>query len=240
MEQHKLREKLQKRSIVPSENSWERLSEKLAVEETVKKGNNWSFLKYVAIILVLISVGLYFFKTKKQTIETPVIAAPTIKEDFKNLPETKLKSEIKVAETPVKKENIISKPIQKKNSNNYSKTKAIKNEFIASNNTENEILISENVNNESVKDKIKVEEILVVEQPSEEEILNAEVDQLLKNSTIKLRVNRQLSTKRAVSAQALLTEVEDDLNKDFKEKLVETIVTTLKTPRKVIITDRGN
>ena len=232
MEQHKLREKLQERSIVPSENSWGKLSQKLDAEESTRKGEKWGFLKYIAIILVLISVGVYFFETKKQTIETPVIAAPTIKKEFRNLPETKLEPEIRVAETPVKKEEIITSQIQKKN--------ATSTEFIVLNKTENEILISEKVNNESLESEIQAKEILVVEQPSEEEILNTEVDQLLKNSTIKLRVNRQLSTKRAVSAQALLTEVEDDLDKDFKEKLVETIVNTLKTPRKVIITDRGN
>ena len=43
-----------------------------------------------------------------------------------------------------------------------------------------------------------------------------------------------------VSANALLAEVEDDLDKDFKEKLFKKIVNTVKTPRKVVITDRGN
>ena len=240
MEQHKLREKLQERSIAPSENSWEQLSEKLVGQEIVQKGNKWGFLKYVAIILVFISVGLYFFKTTKQTIETPVIAAPTIKEEFKNLRKNRVEPEIRVVVTPVKEEEIITKPIQKNKPNNYPKTSTTKNELIALNKSENEILISEKTNKESAKAEIQTEEILIVEQPSEEEILNAEVAQLLKASTIKLSVNRQFSAKRIVSAQTLLTEVEDDLDKDFKEKLVETIVSTLKTPRKVIITDRGN
>jgi hypothetical protein len=240
MEQHKLREKLQKRSITPSENSWERLSEKLAEQESVQKGNKWGFLKYAAILLVLISVGMYFFKTKKQTIETPVIALPTIKNEFKNLPESKVEPEIILAETPVKKEEEIQQPIQKKKPTNYPKINTQKTDFIALNKTENDILISENTTKNNTEAEIQTKEILVVEQLSEEEILNNEVDQLLKNSTIKLRVNRELTSKRAVSAQVLLTEVEDDLDKDFKEKLVETIVNTLKAPRKVIITDRGN
>ncbi len=240
MEQHKLRDKLQKRSIVPSKNSWEQLSEKLAEQETVQKGNKWGFLKYVAIILVFISVGLYFLKPTKQTIEIPVIAAPTIKKEFKNLPETKLEPEIRVAETSVKEGVIKTKLIEKNKPTHYPKTTTTKTEFIALNKTENEILISEEIDKKIEQVEIKTEEILVVEQPSEEEILTTEIDQLLKNSTIKLRVNRQFLVKRTVSAQALLTEVEDDLDKDFKEKLAETIVNTLKTPRKVIITDRGN
>ncbi len=240
MEQHKLRDKLKKRSIVPSKNSWEQLSQKLAEQETIQKGNKWIFFKYAAIILVFISVGLYFFKPTKQSIETPVIAAPTIKKEFKNLPETKLEPEIRVAETPVKKEEVIPQPIQKNKPTNYPKTTTTKTAFIALKTSKNDILISEEIDKKIEQAEIKTEEILVVEQPSEEDILTTEVDQLLKNSTIKLRVNRQLLAKRTVSAQALLTEVEDDLDKDFKEKLVETIVNTLKTPRKVIITDRGN
>ncbi|SNR38681.1 hypothetical protein SAMN06265371_102187 [Lutibacter agarilyticus] len=240
MEQHKLRDELQKRSLVPSKNSWEQLSKKLTEQETVQKRNKWGFLKYVAIIIVLISVGLYFFKSKKQTVEAPVIAAPTIKKEFKNIEKTKLEPEIRVAETPVKKEVVIPQPIQKNKPTNYPKTSTTKTEFTALTKIENEILISEEIDKKLEQVEIKTEEILVVEQPSEEEILNTEVDQLLKNSTIKLRVNRQLLAKRTVSAQALLTEVEDDLDKDFKEKLVETIVNTLKAPRKVIITDRGN
>ena len=236
MEQHKLREKLQKRSIVPSEKSWDQLSQKLDAEESTQKGGKWWFLKYAAIFLILFSVGLYFFKTNNQKVEVPVVVAPIIKEEVKKTPKIVVEPEIRVAETTVNstvKENQKKEPIILKN-------KEVDNGAIAINISKESIEPSENRTTEIVAIEAPTKEILVVEQPSEEEILNAEVDQLLKASKIKLRVNRQFSTKRAVSAQALLTEVEDDLDKDFKEKLVETILTTLKTPRKIVITDSGN
>ena len=236
MEQHKLKAELQKRSIVPSKNSWDQLSQKLDAEENIQKRGKWWFLKYAAIFLMLFSVSLYFFKTNKKTVEVPVVVAPILKEEVKKIPEVMVEPEIRVAETTVKsgvKENQKKEPITLKNNE-------VDNVEIAFQTATELTEPIEEINIEKSLVEIQAEEILVVEQPSEEEILNAEVDQLLRSSKIKLRVNRQMSTKRVVSASSLLSEVEDDLNKDFKEKLVETIITTLKTPRKIVITDRGN
>lgn len=231
MEPHKLRENLQKRSIVPSENSWEQLSEKLDSQENIQKTKKGIFLKYAAIILVFVSVGAYFFKPVKQITDTPIIAAPTLKNEVEKTLELLEKPEVRVAEIPAKQE--------KKQVSDPSTNSSIK-EYTALANTEKQLLISKIANTETELVEVPAKEILVVEQLSEEQILDAEVDQLLKASKIKLSVNRELSSRRVVSAQALLNEVEDDLNKDFKEKLFETIVTTLKKPRKVVITDRGN
>ena len=236
MEQHKLKAELQKRSIVPSKNSWDQLSQKLDAEESIQKRGKWWFLKYAAIFLMLFSVSLYFFKTNKKTVEVPVVVAPILKEEVKKIPEVMVEPEIRVAETTVKsgvKENQKKEPITLKNNE-------VDNVEIAFQTATELTEPIEEINIEKSLVEIQTEEILVVEQPSEEEILNAEVDQLLRSSKIKLRVNRQMSTKRVVSASSLLSEVEDDLDKDFKEKLVETIITTLKTPRKIVITDRGN
>lgn len=228
MEQRKLREKLQQRSIVPSKNSWEQLSEKLEVQEDKKYQKTGLFLKYAAIILVLVSVGFYFLKPSKQTVETPIVTAPILKEKVKQTPEISTKLEIQVAEIPVNKEII-----------NTSKTSSNK-EFVVLNTAKEQLPVLETENLEIVPKETLADEILIVEQLSDDELLDVEVVQLLKASKIKIRVNRQFSRKRVVSAQALLTEVEDDLDRDFKEKLVETIVTTLRKPRKVVITDRGN
>lgn len=241
MEQHKLREELQKRSIAPSQNSWEQLSNQLDTHEKVQKGNKWGFLKYAAAILLLISVGFYFFQPSEKIIEDPIIVQPTIKEDFNKIKKAKeliVKPEIRVAETSNnKKETTVQKnqPII-----NQPKTNKFENESTAFNNIETELQPSKTTNIETVIVEMPTEEILIVNQPSEEEILDAEVEQLLKASKIKLTVDRQMSSKRVVSANALLNDVEEDLDKDFKEKLIESIVTTLKKPRKVVITDRGN
>jgi len=63
---------------------------------------------------------------------------------------------------------------------------------------------------------------------------------LLKNAKIKVKKDPQNFDKKGLSAQALLVEVEDDLDKNLKDKLLQTIVTNLKTPREITISDRGN
>ena len=236
-EQHKYRTELHNRSIKPSEGSWDQLSKKMDAHENVKKGNKGLFLKYAAVVLVLISVGFYFLKPTKEVINTPIIVAPTLKEDIKNIPKINEEPEVRVAESPKNKE---VKEQSKKKSIIYPEINNIESEALALNETKEQSPPSNTINVETEMVGIPTEEILIVEQLSEEEILNAEVEQLLNASKIKLIINRQISSKRAVSAHALLAEVEDDLDKDFKDKLFEKIVTTLKQPRKVVITDRGN
>ena len=72
------------------------------------------------------------------------------------------------------------------------------------------------------------------------EVTNTEIEQLLKNAQIKAQNDSQNFDKKGLSAQALLVEVEDDLNKNLKDKLLQTIVANLKTPREITISDRGN
>ena len=66
--QDKYREEIQSRSIQPSEGSWEQLSKKLDAHEKLRKTKKWSFLKYVAAILLVASVGFYFFQPKNEII----------------------------------------------------------------------------------------------------------------------------------------------------------------------------
>jgi len=114
--QHKYREELQNRSMQPSEGSWDQLSKKMDTHENLQKGGYWMFLKYAAVILVLISVGFYFLKPTKEVINTPIIVTPSLKEDFKNIPE------IRVAAAPIKSNK---KTPEKSKPVNFTKNKNI-------------------------------------------------------------------------------------------------------------------
>lgn len=238
--QDKYRKELQNRSIQPSESSWEQLSKKLDTHENVQKGNKWVFLKYAAVILILISVGIYFLKPTTSIVNDPVIVTPTIEEEIiktNKIPKLSAEPEVRVAETST---DLEEKTIKKPQIIIAPKNKKTVNEAIALNKNNEQPQISVTKNMETSQVNMPTEAVIAVEQPSEEALLDAEVDQLLKASKIKLIQNHQISTKSVVSADALLTEVEDDLHKDFKEKLIENIVNTIKKPRQVVITDRGN
>jgi len=74
---------------------------------------------------------------------------------------------------------------------------------------------------------------------SEEQLIDEEVEQLLRKSKIKLLVNGQISSKKVVSSEDLLNSVEEDLYKDLKQKLIEKITTKLNNPKEVV-TSREN
>ena len=85
------REELQNRRINPSQDSWETLEKKLSYIDNKKEGKNWMILKIASLILVVISVGIYFYRIPQKT-ETvkeiigpniPLIAAPSSKENLK-------------------------------------------------------------------------------------------------------------------------------------------------------------
>jgi len=229
-QQHKYREALQKRKISPSLDSWERLNKKLTVHDYKDWRKKWLFPKYAAVILVFLSIGFYFFQPKEEVLNAPIIVAPTLKEELKKLPEINYDAEIKVATTPIISP---SNPIIKKKSNSTVKNSTSIEESIALKENNDEFEVSKEIM------ETEPTEILVVETISQEQLINNEVEELLEKSRIKIAIHSQNSTKKVVSANALLFEVEDDLDKDLKHKLFDKIVKTLKKPKQVI-TDRGN
>lgn len=232
MEQDKLKNKLQKRSLSPSSNSWELLDQRLTENEQKKKQGIWIFLKYAASILLLVSLGFYFLKPEKETLVEPIIVEPTTHENFKKVPITLDESETELVQEPkveVKKHEVLGKKEAfRKAKKEVPKTQVAVIEPAKLKKAQVDLIT------------ISKEEIVVAEVPKKENNIDAEVDELLKASKYKISINRQISSKTAVSANALLNEVEEDLDKDFRDKLFESIITTLKTPRKVVITDRGN
>jgi hypothetical protein len=223
---HKYREALQNRSIQPSKDSWELFSKKLDAHDNLQQKSKWHFLKYAAIILVLISVALYFFKPKTEVIST--------KENTTNQPkeskETKIIDSIKT-ETNIATIEETTTVIQPKKSSKKTVENSLK--------IEDTLVFENNFEQTQIAVTTLEENEEFVSETYSNQVSDEEIEQLLNNAQLNISLTKNLP-KKGISAQALLTEVEDDLDKDFKEKLVETIVTTLKTPRKIVISDRGN
>ncbi len=228
MKRHKYREALQNRTINPSPDSWEKLNERLNLHQNKDKGRSFLFLKIASVILIFISVGIYFFEPQEDIINTPVIAVPTIKEDFKNIPDVNDTKQIEVA-TASKNSTSQKKPLI----NSYTDEAISKEVAFAQPDTEGEPTVIEETE-VAVIDSL-TETILISEKTNaEDQIMDDEIDELLHQSKIKLIVNGQISSQKLVNADALLNSVEDDLNKSLKQKLLEKIATTLKKDREVV------
>lgn len=228
MKPHKYRDELQNRTISPSPDSWERLNEKLSSHENNNKGRHWLFLKVASAILVFISIGFYFLKQQEEIISTPIIAAPASKEKFNKIPVADDVIETEIAVTP----NKVSTKKKTGIESNWHKEPV--NE-VAFTHPSDASEISVNINTEAALTDAGIEETSDDEMVhAEEQLIDDEIDQLLSRSKIKLIVNGEISSKKLVNANALLNSVEDDLDKDLKQKLLEKIVNTIKKDKEVV------
>jgi len=230
MKQPKYREELQNRTINPSSGSWERLSIKLDSPKVKKKGTKLPLLKYAAAILILISIGFYFSEPKEKVISSPLIVSPTLKKQLDNIPEINNDPQTEVAAKPeiyTIEKNINPEPIIPSNK------EIIPEEVVAYAANETETLVipvtEKTVHDTLTKTSLQTETLL-----SEGKVIDDEVTQLLNESKIRLLLNNPITSKNVVSAQALLNEVEGDLDKALKEKLMEKIASILNNPKEVV------
>ncbi len=224
-QQHKYRTQINQRTITPSEDSWERLNKKLSAQENIQKRKKWMFLKSAASILMLVSVGFYFFQPKNK------ISITTTSEEQKiKLPVINQASETLIA-IPIKTLPIIT--IAKKK----LKTPIVVNSKIEEN---------EKIQNKTIAEETKIfaknlEKTVPIEKANNlitevlnEEVTDNEIEQLLNKAKINIKLNPQNLSKNMVNANTLLLEVEDDLDKDFKQKIFESIVKHLNGLKEVV------
>jgi hypothetical protein len=170
--------------------------------------------------LLLVSASLFFFQPKEVIIKTPIIETPALEDNVKIISEINPESVIEIVE----------------NSKSSVKTPSIKQPLkIAKNEIQIEVISVQNTSEILVNETIIEDDFETVSIASKEINLDNEVEQLLNNA----KTNQILNREKVISANTLLTEVEDDLDKDFKDKLIDNILTTLKKPR-IVITDRDN
>jgi hypothetical protein len=233
---------LQKRTIQPSEDAWNTLEKRLSDFEKTKKQNKWTFLRYAAAIIIFVAVGVYFFGNKEKQIE--IVEQPVLK-----VKEHKIQPKIQENQNVIAtlEEEIPNKIVQKskvKNAINIQQS--------------NQIAVSKISNKSEVDDKTLVAEVVVntqnleidtlenqkikefvalVENIKKEkgEVTDLEIDQLLVAAQKSLITARKTGQNNKFNSADLLADVEYDLDKDFKNRLFEAIVNTLKEPKNIFV-----
>jgi hypothetical protein len=245
---HKYRNELQNRTIEPGKDSWEKLAGRLTDFEKSKNEKKWTFLKYAASILILISVGIYFGNNNEQTIEKEIVAEPVLK-----VQENKIQS---IVEQP---QNVIATSENEKSSDKSAQDKTIEKPSYKPNEkniVENQASINEKIiQNESSVSEIQVQ-ISGIDALQQQKILEAvaqaeiikqvqgevsdiEIERLLAATQKSLLAERKIMHNKSFKGADLLAEVEFDLDKDFKNRLFEALVNALKDP-KIIFANREN
>ena len=245
--EHNYKNRLQERSISPSKDSWDKLDQRLTAYEQKKKRGTWFFLKYAAAILLIFSAGFYFNQTKEEKIETIIVEQPIKKEQKNKLEKIIEEPENVLAETENK--NLIIEPKQDRIA--IQNSKVSKDIVIAANDKiakkdhfiKRHILIEEDevqISEMDVLKKQKVKELVArVEmiKKTKGEVSDVEIKNLLNEAYESLAIEKKLLKNQLINGDDLLAEIEFDLmmGTDFKEKLFEAIVKTLKDPKKVFV-----
>lgn len=231
MKEVKYREALQNSTLEPSKDSWKRLEKKLNRHEKKKRHNYAPFFKYAAVILILVSLGIYFFQPGGEIKNMPEIAAPSFD---KNLISTPQVDDVPKTEVATSTKILTPKETTKKKVEAQSKTGIIQEERIAYKTVEPDLNIPETIVAENLDENVASGTTSGFEEGfSDEQAIEDEIDQLLQRSKIKLNTGSP-EARKIVNADVLLNEIEDDLDKALKQKLFEKIINTVKNPKEAV------
>lgn len=233
-----IKEKLEGRNIQPSNQAWDKLSERLEAQEKNKNHKGYWWLGIAASVIGILFVVSQFFNNneikietspKVVEIETPVI----IKEDSN----TQIANEVDKNDV-IKIENV-------ENVEKTTNTIKLKTESLIKNNQVNEPVVvatKENMNKEEKDIAVKPLEIIKENLSFEEQqikdvvakvqsmesdnkiITDADINALLEQAQKEIRLNKLIDENTGVvDADALLQDVETDLDQSFRSKVFEAL-----------------
>jgi len=200
------REKLNNRTIEPSDKAWDRLDAMLSITENKKskKKNKWFYI--AASFVGFLLVGTFFFNQKEQTIKVPqsVVVEDDIKKDSVVKPVSNSVDSIK---TVIASSEQTSVP----NSNNKQKSNTtLKNE--SNQVAESSIIIKNNQEKQSIPIQNQISK-------------NENVDQLLVNAekAVVAENSAKQKSKVKINADDLLNQVDGELELSFREKVISKV-----------------
>lgn len=244
-----IKEKLESRNIQPSNQAWNKLSQRLDTQEKSKNYNGYWWLGIAASVIGVLFMVLQFFnndikiETNQKVVETPVIikkdsnmqiANEVDKNDaikIENI--TKTTNSIKLKTESLIKTNQVNKPIVVATTENINK----KEKDIADKLVE---IKKENLSFE--EQQIKDVVAKVQSMKSEHKIItDADIDALLEQAQKEIRLNKLINeTTGVVDADVLLQDVEADLNEtSFKSRVFEALKSNFNSV-KTAIAQRNN
>lgn len=246
-----LKSKLEKRAIQPSDNSWEKLAEKLDEENKSNSKNIWWLGIAASIIGVLLVTIVYFDKIEATDSLPELVETPNEETKIKvnDTPEshnvTNSKKSFNEDKISVKEQSKTS--IANKNTNKPTNKYLVRNTSkiaVATNNDKAENIQIEEVINENALIESEERQNSIVKN-SEEKIdnqldIDSEIELLLNNAQKEFAINNN-KTKgtTVVNSNSLLKEVETDLEETFRDKVFKTVISSYHSV-KTAVAERNN
>ena len=238
------RETLSSREIQPSAQAWDRLDAMLSVAEEKKTKRSpflsFQFIGIAASILVLLTVGMFFFTQKGANIkpQNNVVDTETKKDTVQNPTKN---NQAPILNSIIQNQGVVSSETQQKTENSQQTTnKSIINQKTAVNQNQ---IINEKVNPDQKQEVIAQKETPKLDDRKEiiikkdinvksDEVLVADLDKTSKQAA------SQKSTVK-VDAKSLLSQVDGEVEYTFREKVLNKMNKNYKEI-KVALANRNN
>jgi hypothetical protein len=228
------REKLNQRTIEPSDKAWDRLDAMLSVAEVKKpkKKNKWLYI--AASIVGFLLVGTFFFNQKKSVAETPENTV-VVKENIQKKSVVKpslnaidsIEKEIAVSEKePIQSTGNSIKEEEKKLIQKSNKTIKNENNQIA----ESSVIIKKNQETQSTNNQISIPE--APKNETADQLLNTVEKTVMAENSVKSK------SKIKINANDLLNQVDGELELSFREKVIAKVNKNYQTV-KVAVANRN-
>ena len=252
--EEQLKEKLEKRTIQPSPEAWNALANRLDQHDKTKTTRSFWWLGIAASIVGVILVTTFVFDSSESNTVSPTVVDVETNKDLNSNGNTSkdiiVSQEETVAETitetPISKEEQTVPKVEKPSEIISPKEALILKEAIASNDLnqkeETQEVLESPVNNsdyEGEKLNAVVAEINRL-QTENQGVSEVELDSLLKQAEREILTNKlnNLNT-RTVDANALLQDVEADLEQSFRTRVFEALLNNYETV-KTAVAERNN
>lgn len=239
-----IKDKLEKRTIEPSDNTWSKLSEKLDAHEG--KSNN-KFIWWIGIAASLVGVFLIttlFFKTGEGEVVLPTLVESPVEdtieieesllEEYKNVEkEVIVSNEDDIEKAPTVLKDKIKKPLIVKKKNIYKSNQEVLVAISKEESRDNELNSSDVISTQQVINEAIVKN---TKQEKKDKItLDSEIESLLESAQKDLLANTLKSIKtKTVDAKSLLADVETDLEESFRDKVFNTLVSGYNTVKTAV------
>ena len=232
-----IKDKLEKRTIKPSADAWQTLASRLETKNNKKKSPYYLWLGVAASIVAIMFIASQLFVNKNNTtIETPVIVN-TNKETIKKVESQNVLQKKDVLTNNVEKESVKELNIKTPKSEKTEVAQLTKQK------EEKTVLPKEVIVNKTSFEDLKVQQVVAQIQGLKdkgESVTDKDIDALLDQAQKEITLqNIYNETTKTVDANALLQDVESDLQQSFRDKVFNALKSSYNTV-KTAVAERNN
>jgi hypothetical protein len=226
-----IKKELQEREIQPSANAWESLSERLDADLPKSKKRDYFWYGIAASIIGLLIISVLYFSPQNNA-NTPEVQFVETNEEIKEAVPYKDVITEHVEESVVENNLKNDTPKEHEIPTIENSITEIENQVVIADKTESNdfenSLDAKSTGPEQEVINIKVLEIVAAVDSIEQNnsaLTDAEVEELLRNAQEEILREKLFKSNGTIDAMALLTEVEDELDKSFRDQIFESLKT---------------